>query len=266
MTEQRVPPVRSAWLLWLLVAVVLLAGIGLRAPWPADEPRFAQIAREMVESGQWLFPLRGGEPYPDKPPVFIWLVATFYALTGHLKIAFLLPSALAAAGTLWLVQDIGRRLWGGEVGRWALLILLFTPQFLLQAKTAQIDALACFWITLGCYGLLRHFVLGPAWGWYAAAWVAMALGIMTKGVGFLPLLMLIPLALWAGQARQALGGPVAAAAAGAPRFWGLRAWVGPLCLLATLALWLGPMLWAVQASGSAELAAYRDNILLRQTA
>lgn len=266
MTEQRVSPARSAWLLWLLVAVVLLAGIGLRAPWPADEPRFAQIAREMVESGQWLFPLRGGEPYPDKPPVFIWLVATFYALTGHLKIAFLLPSALAAAGTLWLVQDIGRRLWGGEVGRWALLILLFTPQFLLQAKTAQIDALACFWITLGCYGLLRHFVLGPAWGWYAAAWVAMALGIMTKGVGFLPLLMLIPLALWAGQARQALGGPVAAAAAGAPRFWGLRAWVGPLCLLATLALWLGPMLWAVQASGSAELAAYRDNILLRQTA
>ncbi|MFW5330284.1 ArnT family glycosyltransferase [Hydrogenophaga sp. ZJX-1] len=248
----------KAWTTALFIgaALVLLAGIGLRAPWPADEPRFAQIAREMVESGQWLFPLRGGEPYPDKPPVFMWLVALSYSLTGQLKIAFLLPSALAAAGTLWLVHDLGRRLWGSEVARWAVLVLLFTPQFLLQAKTAQIDALVCFWITLGCYGLLRHFLLGPAWRWYALAWVAMALGIMTKGVGFLPMLLLIPLALWARSER----------AASAPPVWTRRAWIGPMLLLLTLAAWLGPMLWQVQASGDAELAAYRDNILLRQTA
>jgi len=245
-----------AWALLALVAVVLLAGIGLRGPWPADEPRFAQIAREMVESGQWLFPMRGGEPYPDKPPVFVWLVALCYGLTGHLKIAFLLPSALAGLGTLWLVHDIGRRLWSGEVARTALLVLVFTPQFLLQAKTAQIDALVCFWITLGCYGLLRHFLLGPAWGWYIGAFVAMALGIMTKGVGFLPALMLLPLALWGAAARSSAQG----------RVWGWRSWLGLAALLATLALWLGPMLWQVAASGSEELRAYRDNILLRQTA
>lgn len=245
-----------AWVLLVLAAVVLLAGIGLRGPWPADEPRFAQIAREMVESGQWLFPMRGGEPYPDKPPVFVWLVALCYLVTGQLKLAFLLPSAIAGLGTLWLVHDIGRRLWGGDVARTALLVLLITPQFLLQAKTAQIDALVCFWIALGCYGLLRHFLLGPAWGWYLTAFVAMALGIMTKGVGFLPLLMLPPLALWGAGAGTAGWG----------RVWGGRSWLGPLALLATLALWLGPMLWQVAASGSEELRAYRDNILLRQTA
>ncbi|HAJ11849.1 MAG TPA: glycosyl transferase [Comamonadaceae bacterium] len=254
MTMHRKP--LPAWALLVLAAVVLLAGIGLRGPWPADEPRFAQIAREMVESGQWLFPMRGGEPYPDKPPVFVWLVALCYLVTGQLKLAFLLPSAIAGLGTLWLVHDIGRRLWGGDVARTALLVLLITPQFLLQAKTAQIDALVCFWITLGCYGLLRHFVLGPAWGWFLTAFVAMALGIMTKGVGFLPLLMLPPLALWGAGAGTAGWG----------RVWGGRSWLGPLALLATLALWLGPMLWQVAASGSAELQAYRDNILLRQTA
>ncbi|MFC7435208.1 ArnT family glycosyltransferase [Hydrogenophaga bisanensis] len=240
----------------IAVAVVLASGIGLRAPWPADEPRFAQIAREMVESGQWLFPMRGGEPYPDKPPVFVWLVAVFYLLTGHLKVAFLLPSALAGLGTLWLVHDIGRRLWGSDVARTALLVLVFTPQFLLQAKTAQIDALVCFWITLGCYGLLRHFMTGPAWGWYLTAFAAMALGIMTKGVGFLPVLMLIPLALWGAAAK----GP------GDGRLWGWRSWLGLVVLLGTLALWLGPMLWQVAASGSEDLRAYRDNILLQQTA
>lgn len=250
-----------AWVLLVLAAVVLLAGIGLRGPWPADEPRFAQIAREMVESGQWLFPMRGGEPYPDKPPVFVWLVALCYLVTGQLKLAFLLPSAIAGLGTLWLVHDIGRRLWGGDVARTALLVLLITPQFLLQAKTAQIDALVCFWIALGCYGLLRHFLLGPAWGWYLTAFVAMALGIMTKGVGFLPVLLLLPLALWGAAARPpALPGHIPG------RVWGWRNWLGLVALLATLALWLGPMLWQVAASGSEELRAYRDNILLRQTA
>lgn len=245
------------WWPWIafLLFVTLFAGIGLRDPWPADEPRFAQVAREMVESSQWLFPTRGGEFYPDKPPLFMWLIALFYQLTGHLKIAFLLPSALAGLGTLWLVFDLGRRLWGENVARSAMLALAFTPQFLLQAKGAQIDAVVCFWITLGCYGLVRHFLLGPAWGWYAASWVAMALGIMTKGVGFLPVLMLIPLAIWRRSAP-----------ASGQQAWRMRAWWGPALMLGTLALWLAPMLMTVERIHSPELLAYRDNILLRQTA
>lgn len=247
----------ASWWPWIaaLLIAALFSGIGLRDPWPADEPRFAQVAREMVESGQWLFPTRGGEFYPDKPPVFMWLIALFYQLTGQLKIAFLLPSALAGLGTLWLVFDLGRRLWGENVARSAVLALAFTPQFLLQAKGAQIDAVVCFWITLGCYGLIRHFLLGPAWGWYACSWVAMALGIATKGVGFLPALMLIPLALWRRSAT-----------ASGQQVWSMRAWWGPALMLGTLALWLVPMWMAVERIQSPELLAYRDNILLRQTA
>ncbi|MDO9291391.1 MAG: glycosyltransferase family 39 protein, partial [Hydrogenophaga sp.] len=148
--------VRRQTLFWLAAtALVLFAGIGLRYPWPADEPRFAQIAREMVESGQWLFPTRGGEYYPDKPPVFMWLSALFFQLVGNLKLSFLLPSVLASIGTLWLVHDLGRRLWNPQTALFAVLVLAFTPQFLLQGKAAQIDALVTFWITLGCYGLLR---------------------------------------------------------------------------------------------------------------
>ena len=102
---------RDAWLFWIVAVLVLGAGLGLRDPWPADEPRFALVARQMVESGQWLFPMRGDELYPDKPPLFMWIQAACLALTGNLRIAFLLPSLLAALGTLWLVRDLGRRLW-----------------------------------------------------------------------------------------------------------------------------------------------------------
>ena len=55
---------QALWLLLLVGLVILGAGMGLRDPWPADEPRFALVAKQMVESGQWLFPFRGGEIYP----------------------------------------------------------------------------------------------------------------------------------------------------------------------------------------------------------
>ena len=246
---------RRQALFWLAAtAIVLLLGIGLRYPWPADEPRFAQVAREMVESGQWLFPTRGGEPYPDKPPVFMWLSAAAFALLGNLKLSFLLPSALASVGTLLLVHDLGRRLWNPKVALFAVLVLVFTPQFLLQGKAGQIDALVTFWITLGCYGLLRHFVSGPHWGWYFTAWAAMALGIMTKGVGFLPLLMLLPLALWR---KDPVGG--------AAPVWRWRLLLGLPVMLAVIALWLGPMLWQVHTIGTDTMVAYRNDLLFRQT-
>ncbi|HEX4970415.1 MAG TPA: hypothetical protein VFV69_05120, partial [Steroidobacteraceae bacterium] len=70
---------RSPWtdLLWLFgLALLLIAtGIGLRDPWPPDEPRFALVARDMVATGDWLLPRVGGQPYADKPPLFFWLVA-----------------------------------------------------------------------------------------------------------------------------------------------------------------------------------------------
>ncbi|MDP3884846.1 glycosyltransferase family 39 protein [Hydrogenophaga sp.] len=242
-------------LFWLVAtALVLLAGIGLRYPWPADEPRFAQIAREMVESGQWLFPTRGGEYYPDKPPVFMWLSALFFRLVGDLKLSFLLPSALASFGTLWLVHDLGRRLWNPQTALFAVLVLAFTPQFLLQGKAAQIDALVTFWITLGCYGLLRHFLTGPHWRWYFVSWVAMGLGIMTKGVGFLPLLMLLPLGFWARNPGQ-----------GVEPVWRWRLLVGVVVMLVTLACWLVPMLVQVELQGGENLLAYRNDLLFRQT-
>ena len=48
---------RAFWLFMLFALVLLGAGIGLRDPWPSDEPRFVLAAKQMVESGDWLFPL-----------------------------------------------------------------------------------------------------------------------------------------------------------------------------------------------------------------
>jgi 4-amino-4-deoxy-L-arabinose transferase-like glycosyltransferase len=241
-------------LLWLLGAVALLiaTGIGLRDPWPADEPRFALVVRDMVASGDWLVPRVGGEVYADKPPLFFWLMAVCLLVTRSLRVAFLLPSLLASIGCLLLVYDLARRLWNRETALLAALALLFTVQFTWQARQAQIDATLCFWTTLGIYGLLRHLLLGPQWRWYAIGCAAAGLGTITKGVGFLPLLLLLPFALCRlrGWAVPRFGTP-------------LRWWWGPLAFVLATSVWLVPMLWAAQSDPV--LAAYRDEILFQQT-
>lgn len=248
-------PRRDLWLFWLLALLILATGLGLRDPWPADEPRFALAARQMLESGQWLFPHRGSELYSDKPPLFMWMQAALLWLTGNLRIAFLLPSLLAALGTLWCVLDLGRRLWTPRVGVLAGYATLLTLQFTFQAKKAQIDPMVVFWITLSCYGLLRHLLRGPDWRMWMLGWAAAGLGTITKGVGVLALLMLLPAAFaalrgWPGVRVHARDG---------------RFWLGPLAFLVACGVWLVPMLVAALGEGGAAYRAYVDDILLRQT-
>jgi 4-amino-4-deoxy-L-arabinose transferase-like glycosyltransferase len=241
----------------LIVALILIfIGIGFRDPWPADEPRFALIAKEMVETGHWFFPARAQELYPDKPPIFMWSIALFYWITGSLRVSFLLPSASAGLLTLFLVYDIAKRLWDKKVGIAAGWLLLFSFQFLLQTKTAQVDALVCAFITIGCYGILRFCLVDGLYRWYALAWFFMGIGVITKGVGFLPLLMLIPYAalrLMSPERNKIT-----------KCHW--SAWAaGPLIMLFAIGLWVLPMLLIVNASDNAAYELYRDNILFRQT-
>ena len=243
--------------LYLLLAgaILLTAGLGLRDPWPPDEPRFALIAKDMVESGDWFIPRVGGVLYPDKPPLFFWLVAIFYAITGSISTAVLLPAVLAGLGVLWLVYDLAKRLWNSRAALWSGAALLATVQFPLQMKAGQIDGLLCFWTTLGLYGLCRHLLLGPDWRWYAIAGLSCGLGVITKGVGFLPLLVLIP---WFYARRQ--GWPMRSIG-GSPGKWLLA----PCTFVLAIALWLVPMLLVTSGSADPELMQYRDNILLKQT-
>ncbi len=244
-------------LVWLFIFAVTLIfiGLGLREPWPADEPRFAQIAKEMVETGQWFFPMRGGELYPDKPPVFMWSIAFFYWLLGSMKIAFLLPSGICSIITTFLIYDLGRRFWSPQVGWRAAILLLLTIQFTLQAKTAQIDAMLCCWTTIGCYGLLRHLLSDKGnWSWYFIACFFMGIGVITKGVGFLPILMLIPYVFVRKlqPKDQEIQGS-----------W--RWLVGIVFLLVAIMLWFIPMLVLVEYSNNPLFEQYRDNILFKQT-
>jgi 4-amino-4-deoxy-L-arabinose transferase-like glycosyltransferase len=243
-------------LLFGVFALLLLGvGIGLRDPWPSDEPRFALVARLMVEHGQWLFPHRGNELYPDKPPVFMWLQALAFMLTGNWRVAFVLPSLAAGLGVLALVYDLARRLWNHRSALLAAAMLLVTIHFTYQMRDAQIDPLLLGWITLANYGLLRHLLLGPSWRWFALGCFFAGVGVATKGVGVLALLLLIPYVYARRNHWHQLAIPTG----------GWR-WAGGLALFfVPILAWLVPMLLAAHADGDPQHAAYVQNILFGQT-
>jgi 4-amino-4-deoxy-L-arabinose transferase-like glycosyltransferase len=248
---------RGAFAILLLLAlVVLAAGIGLRDPWPPDEPRFVLIARQMLQTGHWLFPHRGIELYSDKPPLFLWCEAIALWLLGGWRGAFLVPSLLAGLGTLALTWHAGRRLFDARTGLVAAAVLLVAPQFVDIVRHAQIDPLLMFWVTLGNVGILLHILRGPDWRMYWLGCFAAGLGVITKGVGVITLFMLLPYA-WA----RWRGWPGVVAPGGCGWRWA----GGALAFLAAIALWLVPMLLAAYRLHTPEALAYVHDLLFRQT-
>ena len=248
--------IKSPWfpLLLALVALSLLAGLGMRQPSPPDEPRFVLAARQMVETGQWLLPHRGSELYAEKPPTFMWIQAATYKLVGNWNLAFLLPSLLSALLTLWLTWDLARRLWNRQVARYAVLGLFVIVQFGLMAKRAQIDMVLVGMTTLSLWALLRHLLLGPDWKLLALGAFAAGLGTVTKGVGFLPLLVLLPWLAWRWRHP---------AAAGPGRSWNW--WLILPLFVAGAAVWLAPLGIALLRNPDPHLQGYAHELLFKQT-
>ena len=247
---------RNPWLLLLLAALLLGAGLGLRVPSNVDEERFLGVALEMLQTGNWLVPHRAGEIYGDKPPLFMWLVGSLVRLGVKPTLALFLPAFFAGIVGTACLYDIARRLWNRRVGLIAGLLFLATYQTHAVLRDGGIDGLLFLWISLALYGMLRHLLLGPAWRWYYLACAAMGLGIISKGVGFLPALLLIPYAFavrrgWSGVVRMP----------GQAGRW----WLGLLVTLAAIAVWLAPMLiWASLDGGNLDAASTLQETLLKR--
>lgn len=249
---------RDRWLIAALAAVVLGSALGQRLPWHIDEVRFVGVALEMLQSGQWWVPHRAGEIYADKPPVFFWTLATLFKLSGSVRWTFLLPAMLAGFATLLLVYDLGARLWNRRVGLCAAILLLCCYQFWRLATYAHIDGFLVAWTTLGLYGFVRHLLSGRDRHWFYLGFAALAIGILSKGVGFLPILILLPYTLLRYRASRGAhrGAPLPSIPA--------RQWLaGIAVLLALLLCWLLPLL--LFARDDTEIANYLREILFKQT-
>jgi 4-amino-4-deoxy-L-arabinose transferase-like glycosyltransferase len=249
----------------LLVGAVAwqLGGYGLLDP---DEGRNAEVAREMMASGDYVLPRLDGLPYLDKPVLFFAAAALCQRLLGAGESAARLPSLLFALATAALTGWFAGRLFGRRARGIAAVAALAAPLPIAFGRTVIFDSmLACFVVLALCAFYLavearaarrsveagtergaveaaaRQLAAGAAaarpglppppaphpgyLGWTALAWIAMALGVLTKGPVALavPLLAAAPYAIFR-RASRAVWHPLG---------------------MALLALVVGPWIWAM---------------------
>ncbi len=166
-----------------LIALFLRLGVGSLSSW--DEAIYAQIAREMVESGDWLTPSWGYTPFFDKPPLYLWLEAVCFRLLGVSEFAARAPSALAGIGVVVLTFLLGTRAGGRVVGVAAAVVLLSSQGFLQFARFGTLDTLLTFCALLAAYAYVR--IDGRREGWWYAFGLACALAFLVKSAAvFIP--------------------------------------------------------------------------------
>ena len=116
---------RIGWAVLILATLYVcyfshLGAIGFVGP---DEPRYAWIARDMAETGDWVTPRLYGKPWFEKPPLFYWGAALSFKLFGVSEAAARLPSAISALLATLALAWLALRLYGKETARWLLLLL-----------------------------------------------------------------------------------------------------------------------------------------------
>jgi 4-amino-4-deoxy-L-arabinose transferase-like glycosyltransferase len=100
-----------------------LGALGFVGP---DEPRYAWIARDMAETGDWVTPRLYGKPWFEKPPLYYWGAAICFKLFGVSEAAARLPSAISALLATLTLAWLAWRIYGAETARWLLLLLATT--------------------------------------------------------------------------------------------------------------------------------------------
>ena len=165
-----------------------LPGLPSRTLWPNDEPRYALIARDMMESGDYIIPTNQGRIYSQKPPLFLWAeLASSAVMGGVSEVPVRIPSVLAGIGTVLLVHALGCAMFGAGAGLLGGLVMATMSRTQLSAQWAAPDMLLCFFITAAFYCFVLAHRTGRG-GWYLPMYASAALGTMTKG----PMALIIP--------------------------------------------------------------------------
>src|SRR5438445_2673546 len=132
---------RLGWALLILATLYVcyfrhLGAIGFVGP---DEPRYAWVAREMVESRDWVTPRLYGQPWFEKPPLYYWGAALSFKLFGASEAAARLPSAVSALLATLALAWLAWRVYGAETARWLLLLLPTTVGMIGFSHAAATD-------------------------------------------------------------------------------------------------------------------------------
>ena len=212
--------------------VLYFLNLGRWDLWNPDEPRYAQVAREMVNGGDWVLMHYNGRIYPDKPPLFFWLIAfSSYLWQGFSSFSVRFPAAFFGTLTVLLTFFLGKMLYTSRTGFLSGLILATSVEFAYLSTRANIDTTLTFFTTASLLCFFQWYRSGQDKAknvkkaevevkgeekakmrnlWIYGFYIGMALATLAKGpVGFiLPLFVSVIYLIiqkdWDGMKRMRL--------------------------------------------------------------
>jgi 4-amino-4-deoxy-L-arabinose transferase-like glycosyltransferase len=189
-----------------LAAILYLPALGRPALWEPDEGRYAEIAREMVLTHDYVTPRDNWVRYFEKPPLVYWAEALSIRVLGANELAVRLPAALASVAEVAVTAALGEAMFGAAVGLAAAMVLGLSPLVFGFARFAMLDpalalfitaALGAFWAAARAPGF--DGAVGRRWFLWSAAMAAF--GTLTKGPVALVLTGTVGLAWLLGERR-----------------------------------------------------------------
>jgi 4-amino-4-deoxy-L-arabinose transferase-like glycosyltransferase len=170
----------------ILSAIYFIIFLGSRNLSIPDEGRYPEIAREMLDSGNWITPTINGVPFLDKPIMYYWLEAISLKIFGVNAWGARMPMAVFGFIGVILTYLFGRKLYSRRVGVIAAAIVASSPVYFLSAHYANLDLeVATFlWISalLMLVGLQQPFPSKARMYYFYGAYAVGGLAFLTKGL------------------------------------------------------------------------------------
>ena len=158
--------------------------IWLNDIWIPNEAFYAESAREMLESGNFLDIFFNYEPRFNKPPMTYWMVALSYLIFGINEFATRIPIVLSALGSNILVYLIGKELYGKKVAVVSAAVMAFSFQFVINSRYASPEVPLTFFFTLTLY----FFIIGykrKKFLYILLSYISLGLVVLTKGFPYI---------------------------------------------------------------------------------
>lgn len=167
------------------------------------ESRYAEMARKMVETGNWLSPQDGyGVPFWGKPPLNTWLAAGGMELFGVNEFAARLPILLCALAIVALAYFWAASMAGRNIALVSVAVLSSTVAFFGASAFVMTDIPMALGTTLAMVAFWKAVCgAAPDRRWGLAVFLGLAIGMLAKGPVAV-VICLIPLAIWLGVRRE----------------------------------------------------------------
>jgi 4-amino-4-deoxy-L-arabinose transferase-like glycosyltransferase len=175
----------KGWLFIIIFALFWFGTLNYRHLIPSDEGRYAEMAREMLLTGDWITPRYNGYKYFEKPPLQIWATAVTFQFFGMGEWQARLWAGLTGFLTILLIGFTGSRIYNARVGWLAAIVLASSPMWIISGHFNSLDmGLSAFLVAALCSLLLAQTAQdkNQSRNWMWACWAFMALATLSKGL------------------------------------------------------------------------------------